>query len=42
MLRAIQGVQYFFLENVFIDIQNLIYGISIALEVNELHTFERS
>ena len=29
-----------FLENVFINIQNLIYGISIALEVNELHTFE--
>ena len=31
-----------FLENFFINIQNLIYGISIAAEVNELHTFERS
>ena len=42
MLRAVQSVQYFFLENVFINIQNLIYGISITLEVNKLHTFERS
>ena len=42
MLRSVQSVQYFFLENVFINIQNLIYGISIALEVNELHTLERS
>ena len=42
VLQAVQSVQYFFLENVFINIQNLIYGISIALEVNELHTFERS
>ena len=31
-----------FLENVFINVQNLIYEIAIALEVNELHTFERS
>ena len=41
MLRAVQSAQYF-LEKVFISIQNLIYEISIALEVNELHTFERS
>ena len=41
LLRAVQSVQYFF-ENLFINIQNLIYGMSIALEVNELHTFERS
>ena len=31
-----------FFEKVFISIQNLIYEISIALKVNELHTFERS
>ena len=42
LLRAVQSGQYFFLENVLSNIQNLIYGISIALEVNELHTFERS
>ena len=42
VLRAVQSAIFFFLENVFIIIQNLIYGISIALEVNELHTFERS
>ena len=31
MLRAVQSVQYF-LENVLIDVQNPIYGISIAFE----------
>ena len=31
MLRVVQSVQYF-LENVLIDVQNLIYGISIAFK----------
>ena len=31
MLRVVQSVQYFS-ENIFIDVQNLIYGISIAFK----------